>query len=1378
QNNSAATQGLQIVVYPPCGITTTSLADGYTTTAYSVALAGSGGKPPYSWSVTAGSLPGGLALTPGTGSIDGTPASPGTTGFTVTLSDVNGVTASQALSVAVFNLPQVTTPSPLQDGYVTQAYSATLNVSGGKSPFTWGLSTGTLPGGLSLSTSGTIGAGIGLGPANGQGFSFTAQVTDANGKVATRAYTMTAYLLPQVTNAALTPATEGITYMAAPGAFVQITAANGKAPYAYSATNLPLAVQQAQPIRTGGANATAPTGSPITDALTVFIIDGSGNGMSGVGVRVRKNGVELGPAQTTTNGAGKAFFSGLGFNGTTDTADITANGPGLTTTTLAGVNAALVTLSPNRLDAPPVRAGFSAAFDPSARLLFVTMGTGGYRSASAFSRNGCLTDVQRLTSASPSATWSLDVQGGMNAAPPGRTDAVFAYSSATPAGEYLFGGAGCNGVPLNDLWKYNSASKTWGQITPGPGTPVPGPRQMAAMAADASGRLLLFGGLLPGGAASSELWRFDPAGSTWTSLGGVPPLPRFGMGYAAVGGELWVCGGFAGMLSQSLVADCYSVDASGNWVNRPSLPSPRALLSLAADSSGGVYAFGGRTSSGDTSELLYTNGLSNWTSVPVLGGDPVASRERASMHFNSGKLVVVGGNRDGEATGMNDVDVFDTGTGQWAHTSPNPQPSTGFTLSGTIRTGGFTRLLGPDGGTGIGPGGTAYVQVTTSSGWDGSAVTTLQGGAGSYSISGIPPGDTITVNAYLVDTSKPFPNSLSTGIDYGVIGPINANTTQDINFPLAPAVSTATGSVAFPSGWNVWSLFAQPYQSRVGYPFLRASNGLGHTDSSTGFTLASFPPFAPGQQDATAGGLTTTPGACEVSVHSLPGIGGGTLPATTLLTPPRGLAPGLNECTPRGSASQLAGAAIYRPGNGTPSPAGMAVADLNGDTVPDLVVSDNGTGQAVQVLFGRGDGTFDTGNAVTIPVSGTPNGVALGRLGGETNLSIVVAERSLTNPVVEVFRGDGAGHFAPAGAYGVGQDPWAVIITADLNADGFPDLVTSNSGSGTLSILASRPGGFNVAVTVNACNQPHGLAAANFDQDGFTDLAVACQGSGASLDNRVLIFRGVSTASPYVAGTSTAIATGVPFSGPFALVAADFDGDTAADLATTNTGTGPAVTFWKNQRSGSIAFQPPLSLGPGGGAANVQGLAAANVNGDSFLDLVAASTGADQVLAFRGDGLGGFNQLQTLGTPDGPVWLAAGDLNGDGRADAVVSCGAAGAVEVMLQARPLGTNAEGAYSFNVPAGMGAVQLVRGPELQWMDWQYLTPVANGLTSLSITLPAASTLVSSPPAPPGQIVGWTVQGYKGAAGSVDLNNFRFGLLRADDQVQAGAALYVRQ
>jgi len=273
----------------------------------------------------------------------------------------------------------------------------------------------------------------------------------------------------------------------------------------------------------------------------------------------------------------------------------------------------------------------------------------------------------------------------------------------------------------------------------------------------------------------------------------------------------------------------------------------------------------------------------------------------------------------------------------------------------------------------------------------------------------------------------------------------------------------------------------------------------------------------------------------------------------------------------------------------------------------------------------------------------------------------------------------------------------------------------------------------------------------------------------------VQIYRGLS-AAPWINSNPGPTLNGPGSSGPFSLVAVDVDGNTFMDLAVANT-SGPALTVFKNNGTGT--FQGPQSFGPGL-TSGAMGLAAGDMNADGKVDLVLANTGADQVLVFRNDaaGMGAYSLAQTLGTPKGPQGLAAADLNGDGRSDVVAPCATAGAVEVLMQARPLSTQLEGAYQFQVPAGTNAVQLTRGPELQGADWQYITTVPMGATSLSITLPQTSTL-SPPPlgsSPPGQVVGWSVQAF--TSSTADLNNFRFGLLRADTQTQSGASLYVRQ
>jgi hypothetical protein len=196
---------------------------------------------------------------------------------------------------------------------------------------------------------------------------------------------------------------------------VEVSDANGKK----FGTPLTLAVVAPQPLAEGGVMSAAPAGSPITQVLTVFARGEDGLPRSGVGVRVRKNGVEYQPVkQALTNAHGKVHFTGLGLNGTTDTVDITANGPGLGNATLARVNASLVMLVMPDYPLPLPRSGASLTYDARLGSFLVTMGA--LDSKHSFSAGPCVNDLLSLSDASTS-TWTERVAPGSRtrAPPPG-----------------------------------------------------------------------------------------------------------------------------------------------------------------------------------------------------------------------------------------------------------------------------------------------------------------------------------------------------------------------------------------------------------------------------------------------------------------------------------------------------------------------------------------------------------------------------------------------------------------------------------------------------------------------------------------------------------------------------------------------------------------------------------------------------------------------------------------------------------------------------------------------------------------------------------------------------------------------------------------------
>jgi hypothetical protein len=207
-------------------ITTSSLPAGTVGTAYTATtLAATGGTPPYTWS--ASGLPSGLSIS-SAGVISGTPTAAGGFSVTVQATDSAQATATKAYSVTVAAALTITTAT-LPGGTVGTPYSQTLAASGGTAPFTWSVSTGALPTGLTLSATGSL---TGTPTAAGT-FTFTIQVADATRATATKSFTITVTGLT-ITTATLPSGTVGTSYTA-----TTLAATGGTPPYSWSASGLP-----------------------------------------------------------------------------------------------------------------------------------------------------------------------------------------------------------------------------------------------------------------------------------------------------------------------------------------------------------------------------------------------------------------------------------------------------------------------------------------------------------------------------------------------------------------------------------------------------------------------------------------------------------------------------------------------------------------------------------------------------------------------------------------------------------------------------------------------------------------------------------------------------------------------------------------------------------------------------------------------------------------------------------------------------------------------------------------------------------------------------------------------------------------------------------
>ena len=159
---------------------------------------------------------------------------------------------------------------------------------------------------------------------------------------------------------------------------------------------------------------------------------------------------------------------------------------------------------------------------------------------------------------------------------------------------------------------------------------------------------------------------------------------------------------------------------------------------------------------------------------------------------------------------------------------------------------------------------------------------------------------------------------------------------------------------------------------------------------------------------------------------------------------------------------------------------GIASADLNGDGIPDIVVASELYGQSpgtLSIFLGNGDGTFKAGQVITVPQASSANlGMTIQDVNGDGKPDLVAVTSA---PGLDVFLGNGDGTFqtgivGPVGAGG------SVVVSADFNCDGKPDLATSlgqiliGNGDGTFHLLSQTIG----------AGQIGGIAAADYNKDG------------------------------------------------------------------------------------------------------------------------------------------------------------------------------------------------------------------------------------------------------------------------------------------------------
>ena len=383
----------------------------------------------------------------------------------------------------------------------------------------------------------------------------------------------------------------------------------------------------------------------------------------------------------------------------------------------------------------------------------------------------------------------------------------------------------------------------------------------------------------------------------------------------------------------------------------------------------------------------------------------------------------------------------------------------------------------------------------------------------------------------------------------------------------------------------------------------------------------------------------------------------------------------------RGQTSDASGplflpVVAYDPG--APNTIAVAIADVNGDRKPDLVVTNrcaetNCASSSVGVLLGGVDGTF---HPVMIYGQVGSSAVALAVADVNNDGKPDVAVANFLASTVTIVLGNGDGTFRPGATYDSGGIFAHTVNFADVNGDGKADMLVGN-GAGNFAngnpttrtvsvLLGNGDGSFQPGIAYDSgASDLSSVAVTDVNRDKVPDLIVASRCGGGNCANQgsvaVLLGNGDGTLQDPVTYSSGGYVTG-------SVAVADVNGDGVLDATVANcTSIGPppgvgSATCPNGDGvigvllgNGDGTFQSARTYDSGGEGAS--SLVVADFNGDFKADVAVLTNIQSKTLALLlGKGDGTF-QLPTAYNSGGlfSAWIAVGDLNGDRRPDLAVA---------------------------------------------------------------------------------------------------------------------------
>jgi hypothetical protein len=310
-------------------------------------------------------------------------------------------------------------------------------------------------------------------------------------------------------------------------------------------------------------------------------------------------------------------------------------------------------------------------------------------------------------------------------------------------------------------------------------------------------------------------------------------------------------------------------------------------------------------------------------------------------------------------------------------------------------------------------------------------------------------------------------------------------------------------------------------------------------------------------------------------------------------------------------------------------------ARFNGDNFGDVMAIGNDMGPFIATTgTSLGNGSFKKGLSIS-EVSCLPG---LGDMDSDGNTDII--STSMMNGTIEIRRGNGDGTFQAPLAFDSGIVNPLQVLPADLDRDGDMDLLVPSGGQASvLAIHGQGAAGLEVPPSLTGFGPAKAMAIADINRDGFPDILTS------AVKARVDVFLQPGKKSQVEATPSYSITTTNAFS---TIEAADLDGNGIVDLVGTVVGSGSAVVAILD-KDNKVVKETLLPAGTLPGPAAI-----GRIDADGILDMAVPCTTPSHIAVFPGTGGGDFGSPVKVTTIAKAKRIVLADFDRDGRSDIAV----------------------------------------------------------------------------------------------------------------------------